>query len=88
MWAAAALCILTYILDSKGSIQNVYLAVALALVIIITGTFAFMQERKSGNLMKKFASLLPPASMVRQDTCWGLGGVEQDMTLLSGVRLL
>lgn len=47
--------------------DNLYLGIVLAVVVIITGVFAYFQESKAGNIMKSFASLVPQQCKVIRD---------------------
>lgn len=46
-------------------IDQLYLGVVLALVVILTGIFAYYQEAKSTNIMASFSKMIP---QVRTET--------------------
>lgn len=48
-------------------IYNLILGLVILAVIIIQGTFFFVEERKSSNLMKNFASFLPTFCQVKRN---------------------
>ena len=62
----AGLCFLAYGLDTSEQ-DNFYLALALIVTILLTGTFAFFQENKSSEVMAGFRKLLPTYTMVIRD---------------------
>lgn len=62
LWLGGALCIILY--GIQGDPNNLYLGVVLFLVVIITGTFSYFQNRKSSNLMESFKSMMPTMTTV------------------------
>ena len=44
-------------------LTQVYLGSVLALVVILTGVFAYYQEAKSTNIMSSFRKMIPQASV-------------------------
>lgn len=90
LWFGAVLCFLGFGL--KKDLDNLYLGIVLASVVIITGIFSYLQESKSSNLMKQFAALtaqkvlvrtgaektaeVPAAHLVRGDVVFMKGGVK------------
>lgn len=50
--------------DTDSAYIQLYLAITLALVVTLTGLFDFYQDRKSGNVMASFASMIPPKAEV------------------------
>ena len=63
LWAGSILCFISYGIDNSAP-DNLYLGIVLALVVIATGVFEYFQEKSSSDLMKKFASMQPPAVTV------------------------
>lgn len=73
-------------------LTQVYLGSVLALVVILTGVFAYYQEAKSTNIMSSFQKMIPQASVtaslvspgLRQRASDGGRGLEAwDPSLLS-----
>ncbi|TYZ57510.1 hypothetical protein PybrP1_004353 [[Pythium] brassicae (nom. inval.)] len=62
LWFGGALCIIIYIL--QGDPNNLYLGIVLFLVVTITGTFSYFQNRKSSNLMESFKNMMPTVTTV------------------------
>ena len=44
--------------------DNLYIGVALVVVVVVTGLFTFYQENKSSKIMESFAKMTPPLAMV------------------------
>ena len=55
-----------YLLESSSyehpPVDNLYLGIVLAVVVLITGTFSYYQERKSTLIMESFKQMLPQSS--------------------------
>ncbi|CAG9330059.1 unnamed protein product [Blepharisma stoltei] len=66
LWAGAILCFITYGIDQTDP-SNVYLAIAIVVVVVITGTFGFYQEEKSAAIMAGFKNMIPPKCSVIRD---------------------
>ncbi|NXB98987.1 ATP4A ATPase, partial [Orthonyx spaldingii] len=66
MWVAAAICLIAYGVQEgqgdRGSSDNLYLAVALIAVVVVTGCFGYYQEFKSTNIIASFKNLVPQVS--------------------------
>ncbi|KAJ0397615.1 hypothetical protein P43SY_003499 [Pythium insidiosum] len=62
LWLGGALCIILYIV--QGDPNNLYLGIVLFLVVTITGTFSYVQNRKSSNLMESFKNMMPTMTTV------------------------
>ncbi len=61
MWGGALLCFISYGLqDNKEDKGNLYLGIALAAVVLITGTFGYYQSSKSAAIMAQFKNFIPP----------------------------
>uniref|UniRef100_A0A8C2UTK2 Sodium/potassium-transporting ATPase subunit alpha n=2 Tax=Chinchilla lanigera TaxID=34839 RepID=A0A8C2UTK2_CHILA len=71
LWIGAILCWIAYgaqyVSDKSTSLDNVYLGVVLALVVILTGIFAYYQEAKSTNIMASFSKMIPQEALVIRD---------------------
>lgn len=71
LWVGAFLCFFAYTIESNSNANaqkdNLYLGIVLATVVIVTGIFAYFQERKSSKIMDSFAKLVPDKSNVRRD---------------------
>ncbi|XP_044522086.1 potassium-transporting ATPase alpha chain 2-like [Gracilinanus agilis] len=68
LWAGAILCWIAYGIQyakyKSASLDNVYLGVVLALVVIFTGIFAYYQEAKSTNIIASFSKMIPRQALV------------------------
>ncbi|KAM8926977.1 potassium-transporting ATPase alpha chain 2 [Pelodytes ibericus] len=71
LWAGAILCWIAYAIqyasDNNASRDNLYLGVVLAVVVILTGCFAYFQEAKSTNIMASFNKMLPQQAVVTRN---------------------
>ncbi|XP_066495359.1 potassium-transporting ATPase alpha chain 2 [Tiliqua scincoides] len=71
LWFGAILCWIAfgiqYIEKDSGAFDNLYLGVVLALVVILTGMFAYYQEAKSTNIMASFSKMIPQQALVIRD---------------------
>lgn len=75
LWFGAILCCITayfehkFESDSGSHVNNYFLGLILASVVIVTGLFSYSQEKKSGKIMDSFKDLLPAnANVIRGDT--------------------
>ena len=63
LWIGAILCFFTYGLESATiehpNVDNLYLGIVLATVVIVTGVFQYYQESKSSKIMDSFKNLIP-----------------------------
>ncbi|XP_068098326.1 potassium-transporting ATPase alpha chain 2-like [Hyperolius riggenbachi] len=70
-WIAAALCFLAYGLqagqDPTVSKDNLWLALILIGVVVVTALFAYYQEAKSTNIMAGFKNMVPQQALVLRD---------------------
>nr|XP_041569105.1 potassium-transporting ATPase alpha chain 1-like [Taeniopygia guttata] len=68
IWVAAAICLIAYGVQrgqgDRGSSDNLYLAVALIAVVVVTGCFGYYQEFKSTNIIASFRNLVPQQATV------------------------
>nr|XP_033773234.1 potassium-transporting ATPase alpha chain 2 isoform X2 [Geotrypetes seraphini] len=71
LWAGAILCWIAYGIqyaqDHTVARDNLYLGVVLAVVVILTGCFAYFQEAKSTNIMASFRNMVPQIALVTRD---------------------
>lgn len=71
LWAGAILCWIAYIIqytqDKNVARDNLYLGVVLAVVVILTGCFAYFQEARSTNIMASFKNMVPQQALVIRD---------------------
>ncbi|KAL7981115.1 hypothetical protein Chor_005349 [Crotalus horridus] len=71
MWVAAAICLIAFgIQCSQGdltSADDLYLAIALIAVVVVTGCFGYYQEFKSTNIIASFKNLVPQQATVIRD---------------------
>ena len=51
-------------METRVSPDNLYVGVALTLVVIVSGLFTYYQENKSSKIMESFAKLIPPNARV------------------------
>ncbi|XP_026972573.1 potassium-transporting ATPase alpha chain 2 [Sagmatias obliquidens] len=72
LWIGAILCWIAYGIqysnDKSSSLDSVYLGSVLALVVILTGAFAYYQEAKSTNIMASFRQMIPQQALVVRDS--------------------
>ncbi|CAF0982594.1 unnamed protein product [Adineta steineri] len=68
LWVGAFLCFVAHFLElytlEDPQYDNMYLGIALASVIIITGFFSYHQQAKSSKIMESFKYLVPQAACV------------------------
>lgn len=71
LWIGAILCFIAYTVDVIGSeypsMDNLYLGIVLAGVVIITGCFQYFQESKSSKIMESFKDMVPQFALVTRD---------------------
>ncbi len=71
LWAGSILCIIAYLLQASSyehpPEDNLYLGIVLAVVVIITGSFSYYQERKSTLIMESFKQMIPQSSVCIRD---------------------
>lgn len=71
LWIGAILCFLAYGIQ-LSTIENVlpdnlYLGLVLLIVVLLTGCFAYLQERKSSRIMDSFKRMVPQHARVIRD---------------------
>lgn len=71
LWIGAILCFIAYGIQ-VSTIENVlpdnlYLGLVLLIVVLLTGCFAYLQERKSSRIMDSFKRMVPQHARVIRD---------------------
>ncbi|XP_075047707.1 potassium-transporting ATPase alpha chain 2-like [Mixophyes fleayi] len=70
-WISSALCFLAYGLqaaqDPNVAKDNLWLAIILIAVVVMTALFAYYQEAKSTNIMAGFKNMVPQQALVLRD---------------------
>jgi sodium/potassium-transporting ATPase subunit alpha len=63
LWIAAIMCLIAFAIqesnDDDASSDNLALGLVLIFVVVATGLFSFLQEKKSSDVMKSFAGMIP-----------------------------
>lgn len=71
LWIGAILCFLAYGIQvstfENVLPDNLYLGLVLAIVVFVTGCFAYFQERKSSKIMDSFKKMVPQYARVIRD---------------------
>uniref|UniRef100_A0A8C3HRL6 Sodium/potassium-transporting ATPase subunit alpha n=1 Tax=Chrysemys picta bellii TaxID=8478 RepID=A0A8C3HRL6_CHRPI len=67
LWVGALLCWIAFGIQLAQGVASLYLGVVLALVVILTGIFAYYQEAKSTNIMASFSKMIPQQALVIRD---------------------
>lgn len=71
LWIGAILCVVAYTIQAFTSddakLNDLYLGVVLAVVVFVTGAFAYFQERKSSKIMESFKRMVPQHARVIRD---------------------
>uniref|UniRef100_A0A671UA17 Sodium/potassium-transporting ATPase subunit alpha n=1 Tax=Sparus aurata TaxID=8175 RepID=A0A671UA17_SPAAU len=71
MWVAAIICFIAFGIElSQGnltSFDDLYLAITLIAVVVVTGCFGYYQEFKSTNIIASFKNLVPQQAVVIRD---------------------
>eukprot|EP00750_Incisomonas_marina_P027115 INCI6131.1.p1 GENE.INCI6131.1~~INCI6131.1.p1 ORF type:complete len:1584 (+),score=265.23 INCI6131.1:123-4754(+) len=65
LWTGCALCFVAYGLQS--TVDNLALAIVLGSVVLITGVFGYLQDKKASNLMESFKNMMPEVCTVVRD---------------------
>ena len=68
LWIGAIFCFIAFIIQFSGDpttpYDNIWLGVALVLVVLITGCFQYYQESKSSKIMESFKKMIPQEAVV------------------------
>jgi len=71
LWIGAILCFVAYSIQAFTSddakLNDLYLGIVLAVVVFVTGAFAYFQERKSSKIMESFKKMVPQHARVIRD---------------------
>ncbi|CAF0832605.1 unnamed protein product [Adineta steineri] len=71
LWVAAILCLIAYGVqvgtDPTTPKDNLWLGIALIVVVVITAVFAYYQESKAGKIMESFKKMVPQQANVMRD---------------------
>ncbi|CAF1372715.1 unnamed protein product [Adineta ricciae] len=71
LWVAAILCLIAYGVqvgtDPTTPKDNLWLGIALIVVVFITAIFAYYQESKAGKIMESFKKMVPQQAVVLRD---------------------
>ena len=62
LWVGCALCFVAYGLQT--TVDNLALAIVLGSVVLITGVFGYLQDKKASNLMESFKNMMPEVCTV------------------------
>lgn len=54
LWSGAILCFVAAYFDEENMMNNIFLGLILALVVLVTGAFSYSQEKKSSKIMDSF----------------------------------
>lgn len=71
LWIGAILCYVAYTIEVTNNPDilgdNLYLGIVLTTVVVVTGVFSYLQERKSSKIMESFKNLVPQFALVIRD---------------------
>ncbi|XP_046450818.1 sodium/potassium-transporting ATPase subunit alpha-B-like [Daphnia pulex] len=71
LWIGAVLCYIAYTIEFSKNPDilgdNLYLGIVLTTVVVVTGVFSYLQERKSSKIMESFKNLVPQFALVIRD---------------------
>jgi len=71
LWIGSILCFIAQgVLEAtmeEPAYDNLYLGIALAVVVILTGVFSYYQEAKSSKIMDSFKNMVPQTALVLRD---------------------
>ncbi len=59
LWVGGGLCLFGYFIAPSNGPMNVFLAVVLFIVVLLTATLSFYQNFKSDSLMESFKKMIP-----------------------------
>ncbi|XP_075868169.1 sodium/potassium-transporting ATPase subunit alpha-3-like [Nelusetta ayraudi] len=68
LWVGAILCFVAYtiqaVTEEQPTKDNLYLGIALSLVVLISSCFSYYQEAKSSRIMESFKKMVPQQALV------------------------
>lgn len=71
MWIGALLCFVAYFITQAtyddAPQDNLWLGIALAFVVLVTGIFSYFQEAKSSRIMDSFKNMVPQQAVAIRD---------------------
>merc|ERR1712015_477548 len=71
LWIGAVLCFFAYgirsINEKDPAMDELYLGIVLAFVVIVTGIFSYYQEAKSSAIMESFKKMVPQEAVVMRE---------------------
>ncbi|KAG9509361.1 Sodium/potassium-transporting ATPase subunit alpha [Fragariocoptes setiger] len=71
LWIGAILCFVAYSIQvftsEEAKLNDLYLGIVLAVVVFVTGCFAYFQERKSSKIMESFKKMVPQHARIIRD---------------------
>jgi sodium/potassium-transporting ATPase subunit alpha len=71
LWIGAVLCFFAYgirsINEDDPAMDEMYLGIVLAFVVIVTGIFSYYQEAKSSKIMESFKKMVPQEAVVLRE---------------------
>ena len=72
LWIAALLCFLSWrpFGGSRPDIYNLIMCILLLVVILVQGTFTFVQQVNSSRLIESFQNMLPALTKVKREGRW------------------
>jgi sodium/potassium-transporting ATPase subunit alpha len=77
LWIGAILCFVAYTITEAtyddAPKDNLWLGVALTVVVVVTGIFGYYQESKSSRIMDSFKNLIPPQALAIR------GGIKKNL---------
>ena len=64
LWAGALLCFFAYTVlllteEDEADKDNLYMGIALTVVVVVSGVFSYYQEAKSSQIMESFKNMIP-----------------------------
>jgi sodium/potassium-transporting ATPase subunit alpha len=69
LWGGGILCFIGYGVN-PSSLDNIFLAIVLWCVVILTGTFSYLQQSKTASLMADFQNFIPKLALCCREGKW------------------
>ena len=73
LWAGSILCFIVYAIrieEGETDVENLTLGIVLAVVVTLTGIFAFYQDMKAEAVLEGFMKMVPTICLVLRDGKW------------------
>ncbi|CAF1336408.1 unnamed protein product [Rotaria sordida] len=72
LWIGAILCFITHGFEvvtyhEDASSDNLWLGIALIVIVIVTGSFSYFQDAKCSRIVDSFKSMVPPQALIIRD---------------------